>query len=160
MDPSARDLVEEVTRGPLEASSSWRARLERVVGGFLVASAGMGLLAWLTLSLGEVLGGSGGSVEVGGFPAPGRLGTILLTAVVFALAGTQGILGVGLFRQRAWVGWFGLLYVLGTVVGAGLLRVLPVGLWTSVTAALPGTLPTWVFLARRARGNVEAGQDR
>jgi hypothetical protein len=159
MDLRGRDLMGQSASGSIEARTGWRSRLERVVGAFLLVGAGVGLIVWLMFLGDAVLGGGGLSVSVGGSPAPRRLGVFLLTPVVFGLAGTQAFLGMGLFKQRAWVGWFGLLYVLGAVVGAGLVKVLPAGGLLSLTAPVLGTLPTWVFIARWMRGELRVEED-
>ena len=79
---------------------------------------------------------------------------------VLALIATQGLLGIGLFKQRPWVGWFALLYVLGTVLAVGAAKVLPTAGLFALMAPVLGTLPSWVFVARWRRGEVQIGEDR
>ena len=160
MDADGRDLIERECSAPVEERAGPRAKLERGVGGLLVGGSVLGMGAWLLFLLDMALGG-GGTLHVTfqGVPVSGSPGAIVLTHIVLALLVTQGILGLGLFKQRPWVGWFGLLFVLCGTLGAWLMEVLPAGSLASLIAPLLGTLPTWVLLVRWARGDLEIGED-
>ena len=125
-----------------------RRLVERLIGGFLLVTAGLGVIFWFLFAFGGGSGPGESSFRIGTFQGSGVVEALLATPTVLALAATQAVLGIGLLRRRPWVGWYGLAYVGGSLLFSTLQRVLPDMLWVSLTTPLLGAIPGGVLLWR------------
>ena len=135
---------------PSDAPSGKRRFIERLIGRFLIVTAGLGVIFWLLFAFGSGSGHGDSSFSIGTFQGRGFLQALLATPTVLALAATQAVLGIGLLRRRPWVPWYSLAYVVGGLLFSALQRVLPDMFWVPLTLPLLGAVPGGVLLWRWA----------
>ena len=145
---------------PSEVRGGKRRFIERLIGGFLLVTAGLGVIFWFLFAFGSGSGPGDSSFSIGTWQGRGLLEALLATPTVLALAGTQAGLGVGLLRRRPWVPWYSLGYVGGGLLFSALHRVLPDMFWVPLTLPLLGAVPGGVLLWRWAKQRRLRGEDR